>query len=248
MSNLNIKEAIGESSMTEKCEEESNQMVNYHGLMNSILNNGIDQFNTRTGHICRAVVGTQLQYDLRKEFPAITTKKLYFKGMVGELLGFYRGYDNAADFRKLGCNIWDQNANEDGVDSNGKVVPNLWLRNPYRKGTDDLGRIYGVQWTQWSDKRLVNKVEAERLFSSNLGYQYIGRIEKNSDEYIIERKINQLENALRTLLTNPSDRRIIVTAWNPAELDMMALPPCHMDYKFVAFENPKVLHIVMTIR
>lgn len=65
---------------------------------------------------------------------------------------------------------------------------------------------------------------------------------------LMERSINQLENALRTIITNPSDRRTIVSGWNPAEFDQMALPPCHMDYRFVAFENTKTLHVVMTIR
>lgn len=209
-------------------------MENYHQFMRDTLENGVDQFNVRTGLNCKVLVGGQLQYDLKDGFPAVTSKKLAFNNAKGELLGFFRGYDNAADFRKLGCTVWDQNANE----------TKAWLENPARKGHDDLGRIYGVQWTRWADRRIViGQRELERHLA--LGYQ----IELASDcRYSMVRYVNQLENALRTLLTNPSDRRVIVSGWNVAEMDLMALPPCHMDYRFVAFENPKVLHVVMTIR
>jgi len=209
----------------------------YLDLMRNTMENGIDEFNTRTGHNCRAIVGTQLVFDCKEGFPATTTKKLAFKSVVGELIGFMNGCDNAEEFRKLGCKIWDQNANENAQ----------WLASPYRKGHDDLGRIYGVQWTDWKDRRVIynDPVEFDRLTA--LGFE-----EKMRDPIknliLMERGINQLENALRTLITDPSNRRIIVSAWNPAEFDMMALPPCHMDYRFVAFSNPKVLHVVMTIR
>ncbi len=211
-------------------------MENYHNLLQAALEQGVDQFNVRTNKLCRVLVGYQLQYDMADGFPAITTKKLAFNNMKGELLGFFRGYDNAADFRALGCTVWDQNANETAA----------WLTNPYRKGVDDLGRIYGKQWTDWKDRRIVTS-EAEQYRLSQLGYQTIMR-DKDAEQVLMERSINQLENALRTIITNPSDRRTIVSGWNPAEFDQMALPPCHMDYRFVAFEDTKTLHVVMTIR
>lgn len=211
-------------------------MQNFHALLAAVMDTGVDQFNTRTGRTCRALVGCQLQYDLREGFPAITTKKLAFKSMVGELLGFFRGYDNAADFRALGTKIWDQNANE----------TQAWLDNPNRKGLDDLGRVYGKQWKDWRSYREIASSDndgAARLFEA--GYRLVCDDGKVA---VFRKSINQLENALRTLLVNPSDRRIIVSGWNPGEMDLMALPPCHMDYRFVAFENPRVLNVVMTIR
>jgi len=211
-------------------------MKNFHWMLADTLMHGTDQINTRTGKTCRALVGHQLQFNLEDGFPAITTKKLAFKSMVGELLGFFRGYDNAAEFRALGCRIWDQNANE----------TKAWLDNPNRKGTDDLGRIYGCQWTDWRDKRVA---ACQQEHDALLAQGYAQRLfDPSQGVWLMERRINQLENALRTLLTNPTDRRIIVSAWNPAELDLMALPPCHMDYRFVAFDDPKRLHVVMTIR
>ena len=218
-------------------------MQNYHDLMQDVLDIGEDQLNQRTGEICRVLVGRQLTYhDVQKYFPAITTKPLAFKGCRGELLGFFRGYTNAADFRALDCQVWNQNANE----------TQAWLANPYRNGHDDLGVIYGKQWTAWKDRRIAgNEVERDRLEKN--GYK-LRMASLDGTEWLMEREINQLENALRTLLTNPSDRRIIVSGWNVAELDMMALPPCHMDYRFTALQNqediskPHTLHVTMTIR
>lgn len=211
-------------------------MQNYHDLLQTALEQGVDQFNTRTNKLCRVLVGYQLQYNMADGFPAITTKKLAFNNMKGELLGFFRGYDNAADFRALGCTVWDQNANE----------TQAWLNNPNRKGHDDLGRVYGKQWTDWKDRRVV-ATEQERDALQLNGYtQKLHDPEQHA--WLMERDINQLENALRTIIINPSDRRVIVSGWNPAEFDQMALPPCHMDYRFVAFEDTKVLHVVMTIR
>jgi|JI9StandDraft_2_1071091.scaffolds.fasta_scaffold11253_4 thymidylate synthase len=217
-------------------------MENYHQLLRLTMEQGVDQYNTRTNKLCRALVGHQVQYDLRRGFPALTTRKLPFKNIVGELLGFFRGYDNAADFRALGCHFWDINANETPA----------WLASPYRRGHDDLSRIYGKQWTEWMDRRIVD-APAERDRLLGLGYQVRMCAEDVSEEgkkteWLMQRTINQLENALTKLLTDPSDRRVIVSGWNVAELDMMALPPCHMDYRFVAFENPRVLNLVMTIR
>ena len=217
-------------------------MENYHQLLRLTMEQGVDQYNTRTNKLCRALVGHQVQYDLRQGFPALTTRKLPFKNIVGELLGFFRGVTSAADFRALGCHFWDINANETPA----------WLASPYRRGHDDLSRIYGKQWTEWMDRRIVD-APAERDRLLGLGYQVRMCAEDVSEEgkkteWLMQRTINQLENALTKLLTDPSDRRVIVSGWNVAELDMMALPPCHMDYRFVAFENPRVLNLVMTIR
>jgi len=114
-------------------------MRNYLDLLLDVLENGYRQGN-RTGIDTLSIPGAMLRFDLAKGFPAVTTKKLAFKAVVGELIGFLRGYDSAADFRRLNCRIWDQNANENGQ----------WLSNPNRKGEDDLGRIYGVQWRRWN--------------------------------------------------------------------------------------------------
>ena len=73
------------------------------------------------------------------EFPLVTTRKSYWKAAIAELLGYLRGYDSADQFRAIGCNTWNANANENAA----------WLANPYRKGKDDMGRVYGVQGRRW---------------------------------------------------------------------------------------------------
>ena len=113
-------------------------MKQYLDLLQKVLDEGEWQQN-RTGVPTKRIDGAMLEFDLTQGFPAITSKKLAFNAVKGELLGFIRGYDNAAAFRNLGCKVWDQNANENAA----------WLNNPHRKCTDDLGRIYGQQWRGW---------------------------------------------------------------------------------------------------
>lgn len=214
----------------------------YHDLLSQIMNEGFDIPHERTGIVCRTLVGAQLKFDLREGFPAITTKKLAFNGVKGELLGFFRGYTSAADFRALGCQVWNANANE---------TPG-WLANPNRKGEDDLGPVYGAQWADWHAYRVLNLASAaQREHALKQGYQIIA-VTPDGQAGVYESRINQLERALHTLLTNPTDRRIIVSGWNVGELDLMALPPCHMDYRFVVQPErggaPAALHLVMTIR
>lgn len=114
------------------------QLKEYHTLLANVLANGVKQ-KDRTGVGTRMLPGAMCKYAMADGFPAITTKKLAFNQVKGELIGFLQGSDNAADFRALGCNIWDQNANENEE----------WVMSSYRKGLDDLGRIYGVQWRDW---------------------------------------------------------------------------------------------------
>lgn len=116
-------------------------MKQYLDLMQEVLFKGTVQKN-RTGIDSRMIPGASMKFDLREGFPAVTTKKLAFQAVKGELIGFLRGYINAAQFRELGCKIWDQNANDPG----SEAFPNKWLTNPFRKGEDDLGQIYSHMW------------------------------------------------------------------------------------------------------
>lgn len=115
-------------------------MKQYLELCNRIIDNGTWIKNERTGKSCLTVINADLQYEVgENKFPMITTRKSYFKSAIAELLGYIRGYDNAADFRALGTKTWDANAN----------LNEAWLNNPYRKGEDDMGRVYGVQGRSW---------------------------------------------------------------------------------------------------
>ena len=115
-------------------------MKQYLELCQRIIDEGIWVENKRTGTKCLTVINADFEYDVaRNEFPLITTRKSFYKAAIAELIGYLRGYDNAADFRKIGCNTWNANANENDA----------WLNNPNRKGEDDMGRVYGVQGRSW---------------------------------------------------------------------------------------------------
>ena len=111
-------------------------MKQYLDLMSQVLEHGYWQ-NNRTGIRTKMLPGAMMQFDMDEGFPAVTTKKLAFGAVKGELIGFLRGYTSAAQFRELGCKIWDQNANENAA----------WLKNPARTREDDLGYIYSRLWT-----------------------------------------------------------------------------------------------------
>lgn len=113
-------------------------MKQYLNLLQKVLDEGVWKEN-RTGIRTKGIIGAHMQYNLQEGFPIVTTKKTAFYTAIAEMLGFWRGYDHANQFRSLGCRIWDANANENET----------WLANPHRKGKDDLGRIYGVQSRGW---------------------------------------------------------------------------------------------------
>lgn len=116
-------------------------MQQYLDLCNRILEEGTWVTNKRTGVRCLTVINADLVYSVEdNQFPLLTTKKTAWKAAIAELLGYLKGYDNASDFRALGCKTWDANANDNLA----------WLANPNRKGIDDMGRVYGVQGRSWN--------------------------------------------------------------------------------------------------
>lgn len=115
-------------------------MKQYLDLCQRIIDKGQWVANKRTGVWCLTVINADLEYDVaNNQFPLITTRKSFYKAAIAELLGYLRGYSNAAQFRNIGCNTWNANANENQA----------WLNNPNRKGEDDMGRVYGVQGRSW---------------------------------------------------------------------------------------------------
>lgn len=194
-------------------------MRNYLELMQRVLTQGSWQ-NNRTGIRACTVPGAMLSFDLNEGFPAITTRRLPFKTFTAELVAFLAGAQNASTFRQLGTKIWDANANHNAA----------WLANPYRKGEDDLGRIYGAQWRHWRGYKVVDPHSG--LLASLLaeGWCVIGHTVDHQS--ILHRSIDQMAQCLDTIHHDPTNRRILFHAWNPAELDEMALPPCHLLYQF----------------
>lgn len=115
-------------------------MKQYLDLCQRLIDEGQWVENERTGKRCLTVINADMVYDVENnQLPLLTTRKSFWKSAIAELLGYLRGYDNAADFRALGTKTWDANANENSA----------WLANAHRKGEDDMGRVYGVQGRGW---------------------------------------------------------------------------------------------------
>ena len=152
-------------------------MRQYHDLLRLVLEQGQPRDN-RTGTGTLSVFGAQARFDLRENFPLLTTKKLHLKSIIYELLWFLRGDTNIKYLNDHGVTIWDEWANEDG----------------------NLGRVYGAQWRDWRGENGV--------------------------------RVDQIDKVISEMKSNPQSRRLIVNAWNAAEIDKMALPPCHVLFQF----------------
>ncbi len=139
-------------------------MHQYLSLCQRIIDHGVWVSNQRTGKKCLTLINADMCYDVaNNQFPIITTRKSFWKAAIAELLGYLRGYDNAADFRALGTKSWDANANENAA----------WLNNPARKGPDDMGRVYGVQGRAWRkpDGTVLDQLQ-----------KIIGNLQKGEDD------------------------------------------------------------------
>jgi thymidylate synthase len=215
-------------------------MREYLDLVRQVFEQGEWQEN-RTGVRTLSVPGAMMRFDLKKGFPAVTTKKLAFKSAIGEMVGFLRGSRSAAEFRMLGCKVWDQNANEN----------KQWLENPFRQGEDDLGPVYGVQWRQWPAFKLVpNDFALIEFARARAGWRPVCNVEEDGEEpkVLLYKAVDQLRYCLDTIINNPSSRRILFHGWNWAQLDEMALPPCHLLYQFLPNQNSRELSLCLYVR
>ncbi len=157
-------------------------MQQYLEMARHVLEHGTRRQN-RTGIETIGLFGYQYRVDLREKFPLLTTKRLYWKGIVHELLWFLRGDTNLDYLHAHNVHIWDEWA-----DTNG-----------------DLGPIYGAQWRAWPD--------------------YQGGC------------IDQIARVITQIRESPDSRRLLVSAWNVAQIDQMKLPPCHALFQFYVSEG-----------
>jgi thymidylate synthase len=195
-------------------------MKQYLSLLHDIIETG-ERRDDRTGVGTIGVFGRSIRFDLRRNFPAVTTKKLAWKACVGELLWFIEG---SSDERKL--------AEITHGTSDGTVT--IWTPNaqasywkPKAKFDGDLGRVYGVQWRHW---RSI-KERGPGTFKDDFGSTY----KRTGDIQISE--VDQLKNLVKGLKEDPYSRRHILSAWNVGDLDQMALPPCHVMSQFYVNKN-----------
>ncbi|MCS6766267.1 MAG: thymidylate synthase [Candidatus Protistobacter heckmanni] len=214
-------------------------MKQFLDLVRTILDTGSWQEN-RTGVRTISIPGAMMRFDLQEGFPAITTRKLAFKAAVGELVGFLRASRSAAEFRALGCKVWDQNANENAQ----------WLANPYRMGEDDLGDVYGVQWRKWPAYKLLDAAQTGQIEDAQKrGYRIVSALQdEGADKVLLYKAVDQLRQCLDTIISNPSDRRILFHGWNWAQIEEMALPPCHLLYQFLPNKTKREISLCLYIR
>lgn len=175
----------------------------YLDALKNILENG-EERPDRTGVGTIGIFGLQMRFDLTEGFPAITTKKLAWKACVSELLWFIEGSGDEYRLREIlhGERYTDKKT----IWTDNATAP-YWVEQRLQRHPGDLGRVYGVQWRRWRKPLIrINKV-----------------VLQNHDQLI------ELINGIKE---DPYSRRHIITAWNPGELELMALPPCHMMSQF----------------
>lgn len=205
------------------------QEQQYLDLLNRILEQG-EKRGDRTGEGTQALFGTRMSFDLRKEFPLFTTKKMAWKSIVEELLWFIRGNTNSKDLEDKGVKIWRGNSTRDFLDKRGLKYPEGFI-----------GPGYGWQWRSWGKRYAVTEEQLDygEVDRYRHGYFEKGKkvLDVNSQEpqpitHPDDVGIDQLAQVIETIKTNPTDRRMIVSAWNVAEIAYMALPPCHLLFQF----------------
>ena len=175
----------------------------YLDALKNILENGEDRPD-RTGVGTRSIFGLQMRFNLEDGFPAITTKKLAWKAVVSELLWFIEGSGDEYRLREI---LHGDRYSEKRTIWTDNAEADYWVKRKLQRHPGDLGRVYGVQWRRWR-KPLV-------------------RINK-----VVLQNHDQLLELISGIKSDPYSRRHIISAWNPGELDLMALPPCHMMAQF----------------
>jgi thymidylate synthase len=190
-------------------------MLQYLAALKQVLDTGT-QRDDRTGVGTVSLFGMQQRYNLADEFPAVTTKKLAWRACVGELLWMIEG---SGDERRL--------AEITHGTSDGTVT--IWTPNalapywqPHAKYEGDLGRVYGVQWRHWR----TPVAHQQEHYRDDFGNYY------NRGGKLHVKEVDQLVNLIDGIKRDPHGRRHIISAWNPGELDQMALPPCHTFAQF----------------
>ena len=187
----------------------------YLDLMRRIWSDG-DEREDRTGVGTRSIFGATLRFDLSANaMPLITTKRVYWKTATREMLWFLTGETNIRPLVRQGVKIWNEWPHARYVKETGdnitldNFVGRIAVDAAFAERWGDLGPVYGKQWVDWPTYRKRD----DGLYETGPG-------------------INQIADLVDSLKTNPGSRRHIIEGWNVAEIDEMALPPCHKTYQF----------------
>jgi thymidylate synthase len=194
----------------------------YQDLLMDIMTNGVEK-SDRTGTGTISVFGRQIRHKMSEGFPLLTTKKMAVKTMMTELKWFLKGDTNIKYLVDNGCNIWNGDAYKRYSITAGmstqvetltqeQFVQKIKDDDEFAKTWGELGPIYGAQWRKWFEG-------GEEVY------------EGDSLQKFTESNVDQIYDLITQLRTNPDSRRLMVSAWNVAELNMMVLPPCHYGFQ-----------------
>ena len=194
----------------------------YITLLQSILDYGVEK-QDRTGTGTKSIFGYTIRHNMKDGFPLLTTKKMPFKLIATELLWFLRGDTNIKFLVDNGCHIWDGDCFVNYQKEFKKLhyhtaqmgkeefIERIKTDDEFAKKWGELGPVYGKQWRSWNRNAT--------------------RDEKIVDPGVYTKQIDQIQNLINDLKTNPDSRRLMVSSWNVGELDQMVLPPCHYGFQ-----------------
>ncbi|NDB30217.1 thymidylate synthase [archaeon] len=195
--------------------------IQYQELLKTILEYGVDK-KDRTGTGTKSIFGYTIRHNMKEGFPLLTTKKMAIKSLMTELRWFLKGDTNIRYLIENNCNIWNGDAYKNyklmnvfatDVDyiSMGEFIEKIKTDDKFAELYGELGPVYGKQWKKWDkyDHQLVDKEGFPNIKSS----------------------VDQIKNLIEQIKDNPDSRRLIVSAWNPGDIDKMVLPPCHYGFQ-----------------
>ncbi len=220
----------------------------YQDLLQTILDYGVEK-KDRTGTGTKSIFGYTIRHNMKDGFPLLTTKKMPFKTITTELLWFLRGDTNIKFLVDNNCHIWDGDAYKNYCKIVGSIeepdysvhvddpnqnctrlmtmeefIDKIKTDDEFAKKWGDLGPVYGKQWRDWGSKKRYGDYEPP---------MYGG--------------IDQIQNLINDLKNNPDSRRLMVNAWNVAEIDQMTLPPCHYGFQVYTRELTYKERVALTM-
>ncbi len=204
----------------------------YLSLLERIMDEGVDR-DDRTGTGTRSVFGHQMRFDLSKGFPLLTTKRVSFNLIKSELLWFLKGDTNIKYLLEHNNHIWDEWAFKRYVESEAYRGPDMTDFGIRAVKDPEFNEIYQEELNRFNERILDDDAFAEKYGTLGNVYGAQWRSWMGADGQVVD----QISRVIESIKTNPNSRRHIVTAWNPSEVDYMALPPCHTMFQFYVAEG-----------